>query len=441
MSNLSAVGYKVGNNTTDNITDLGLMSLDDYLSTILPAHFQKYFLEDLESYRQHSPSENLDHLINSIKLGNYNELPLHNNFSHQYERLKSLSSKSTFSSLSFTQGLIIGQLSVIIILAFSIKFFIFNEGSSRDKNPPVISSLKNVRGISNILKRGGKNRSELQSSILANDDDSENEMTQQINNILQKTYYDVNTHKYESLDWFNVLIAQIIQQFREEAYNKNNILNSFNEFIENNSNSLPDYLDSIKVTELDIGDDFPIFSNCRINNEKKKLEAKIDIDLIDRVSLGIRTKLLLNYPKSGFMALPINLTVAIIRFQGCLTVSLTKANEFVYTDSKNDSDSNLEKEEDEEEEEEEEDNRYFLMFSFSPEYKFEFDTQSLIGARSKLENIPRIRSLIEYQIKKWFVERCVEPRFQFVKLPNIWPRSKNTREEKHDDDKSPRNGQ
>ena len=411
----------------DNVTSGDLISLDDYLTNILPAHFQKVFLEDLEKYKTHSSSEYLDKMIQSIKEGNFTELPLHDNFIQQYEQLKQLSSRSTFSSLSFTQGLIIGQISVIVIFALFIRFFIFNEGSSRHKNPPVIPQpVNNSRTLSNILKRGGKDSSEIFSDKKSAGE-SENDISSQINNILQKTYYDVNTHKHESLDWFNVLVAQIIQQFRDEAYNKNKILNSLNLFMQKNAASLPEYLDTIKVTELDIGDDFPIFSNCRIKKEGKKLEAKIDIDLIDRLSLGVETKLLLNYPKPGFMALPISLTVAIVRFQGCLTVSLTRGDEV------GDADEGNTPGQEKTGGDEEVDNSSYLMFSFAPEYKFEFDTESLIGARSKLANIPRIRSLLEYQIKKWFVERCVEPRFQFIKLPNIWPRSKNTRQEKRKD--------
>nr|5YK6_A Chain A, Maintenance of mitochondrial morphology protein 1 [Zygosaccharomyces rouxii CBS 732]5YK7_A Chain A, Maintenance of mitochondrial morphology protein 1 [Zygosaccharomyces rouxii CBS 732]5YK7_C Chain C, Maintenance of mitochondrial morphology protein 1 [Zygosaccharomyces rouxii CBS 732] len=254
--------------------------------------------------------------------------------------------------------------------------------------------------------------------------DDENERSRQIDDILEKTYYNVDTHPAESLDWFNVLIGQTIQQLREEAWKKDNIVYSLNAFIERKAQELPSYLDSIKITELDIGHDFPIFSNCRIqyspNSNGRKLEAKIDIDLNDRLAVGIETRLLLNYPKPLTASLPINVTVSIIRFQACLTVSLTKAEEFVPTSP--------------ESVDEDDNDGYFLMFSFAPEYRMEFETQSLIGARSKLENIPKIGSLVEYQIKKWFVERCVEPRFQFIKLPSVWPRSKNTREGKADVD-------
>ena len=308
-------------------------------------------------------------------------------------------------------------------MIFAIKFFVFSEGGAKTATAKSVATTSSFMDstknsiLSTIIKRGGKDGLEVA--------EQENDKSKQINSILEKTYYNVETHSPESLDWFNVLIAQTIQQFREEALQKNNIINSLNDFIERRSDELPQYLDQIKITEVDIGDDFPIFSNCIIqyspNSNKKRLEAKIDIDLSDRLALGIETRLLLNYPKPLSAALPIKLTVSIVRFQACLTVSLTTDEQFVHTSKDVGDEMGNEK-------------GYYLMFSFNPEYRMELEVKSLIGARSKLENIPKIASLIEYQISKWFVERCVEPRFQFVKLPSMWPRSKNTRKEKTDTD-------
>lgn len=408
----------------NSLNNDSLISLDDYINKALPLHLQKLFLDNLQQHQQEIFDSASQSLIAAA--------------SNQQQQGLLLSSQtpgvSSFSSWSFAQGLVIGQLSVIIVLIFFIKFFVFSEGSSKNdasdasnsssnsstfKPPPLISSTTSQL-LSSIIKRGGKDGSDFI-------DDVDNERSRQINSILEKTYYNVDTHSPESLDWFNVLIAQTIQQFREEALQKDNIIHSLNDFIQRKSTELPHYLSSIKVTELDIGDDFPIFSNCRIqyspNSNKKRLEAKIDIDLSDRLALGIETKLLMNYPKPFTAALPVQLTVSIVRFQACLTVSLTTDEEFVPTSATGYDAIDNEK-------------GYFLMFSFSPEYRMEFDIKSLIGARSKLENIPKISSLIEYQIKKWFVERCVEPRFQFIKLPSIWPRSKNTREEKTEADDS-----
>lgn len=366
----------------------------------------------------------------------------------QVSQLSIPTTQTTNTAWPFIQGLIIGQLSIVVLLIFFIKFFIFAESGDKDNNPPIpqntapfrrktsvndtkaenlTTTLTNsLSSFSTILKRGGTEVRTISDGDNNNQDSENSERSVQINKILSKTSYDVNLHKSESLDWFNVLIAQIIEQFREEAVNKNNILTSLNNFFTNSLTSLPSYLDTVKVTELDIGNNFPIFSNCRIENEKQQLEAKIDIDLKDRVALGIETKLLLNYPKKAFASLPISLTVAVVKFHGSLTVSLTRADDFIHPPD--DENTNQVKKEIQGKD----GNGYFLIFSFSPEYILEFETSSLIGARSKLENIPKIASLIEYQIKVWFVERCVEPRFQFVKLPSIWPRSKNVREEKNE---------
>ncbi|QEU62462.1 Mmm1 [Kluyveromyces lactis] len=401
------------NMTAANGTNDTLMTLDEYLNKSLPLHLEQLILDANQKELFDSAAKSL---LSSTLLAKQ----------QQSLQIAPIQPQSSFSSQSFAEGLIVGQLSVIVALIFVIKFFVFSEGGTKTATAKSVGSASSFMDstknsiLSTIIKRGGKDGLEI--------DDKDNEKSRQINSILEKTYYNVETHSPESLDWFNVLIAQTIHQFREEALQKNNIINSLNDFIERRSNELPQYLDQIKITEVDIGDDFPIFSNCIIqyspNSNKKRLEAKIDIDLSDRLALGIETKLLLNYPKPFSAALPIKLTVSIVRFQACLTVSLTTDEQFVPT-SEETSDDEMGN-----------DKGYYLMFSFNPEYRMELEVKSLIGARSKLENIPKIASLIEYQISKWFVERCVEPRFQFVKLPSMWPRSKNTRKEKTDTDDS-----
>lgn len=408
------------------------LSLEDLNETSVNNLFKK--LQDLSRIIETILKEN--QILQESELLNKSLSNIQNNAKHM-----------ATSAWPFIQGLVVGQFSIVILLIFFIKFFIFTDVKEKDSNPPIPknSSFKrrdlthaqqsinltstltdSLISFSTILKRGGEEVKTITDKSGNVQENETSERSVQINNILNKTSYDVNLHRSESLDWFNVLIAQIIEQFREEAVSKNNILMSLNKFFANNLITFPDYLDNIKVTELDIGNNFPIFSNCRIENEKQQLEAKIDIDLRDRLALGIETKLLLNFPKKSFAALPISLTVAVIKFHGSLTVSLTRADEFVHPlEGGNTNHTKTEVEG-------EDGNGYFLIFSFSPEYELEFETTSLIGARSKLENTPKIASLIEYQIKKWFVERCVEPRFQFIKLPSIWPRSKNVREEKND---------
>ncbi|AGO09825.1 AaceriAAL166Cp [[Ashbya] aceris (nom. inval.)] len=395
-----------------------MISLEDYVREMLPMHLQKLLMERIIEGEQTGAASTSVFAAPTGVAAHYPAMG------------PPMLPGQTFSSRSFAEGLVVGQLSVIVVLIFFIKFFIFSDGPAKTgggggtsaegrgsgfQGSPLTSTTSRL--LSTLIKRGGKEGTDFA-------DDSENERTRQINAILEKTYYDVETHSPESLDWFNVLIAQTIQKFREEALQKDNIVHSLNDFISRKSSQLPNYLDAVKITELDIGDDFPIFSNCRIKYSpplnKKRLEAKIDIDLSDRLTLGIETRLLMNYPKYLTASLPVRLTVSMLRFQACLTVSLTTAEEFVPTMAATaDADAG-------------DSEGHYLVFSFSPDYRMEFDIKSLIGARSKLENIPKISSLVEYQIKKWFMDRCVEPRFQFVKLPSMWPRSKNTREEKSD---------
>lgn len=308
-----------------------------------------------------------------------------------YHLQKQLQSQS--GRWSFTQGLLVGQISVIVVLIFFIKFFVFSE--TKATGDPIRDLKKNP-----IIKT--------KEPIQPNGVDMDVQL-KAINSTLEKTYYNVETHYPESLDWFNVLIAQTINQFRQEALSSDNIVHSLNDFLI--QSPLPDFLDKIKITEIDIGDDYPIFSNCRIKKnplDLSKLQAKIDVDLADTLTLGIETNLLLNSPKPLTAILPVQLSVSIVRFSGCLTVSLITVGE--------------------NNEETLEGVGTALMFSFAPDFRLEFSIKSLIGSRSKLENVPKIGNLIENRLKSWFIERCVEPRSQVIRLPSMWPSRKNVRD-------------
>ncbi len=41
---------------------------------------------------------------------------------------------------------------------------------------------------------------------------------------------------------------------------------------------------------------------------------------------------------------------------------------------------------------------------------------------------------MEARLHTWFDERCVEPRFQQIVLPSLWPRKKNTRGGEEEED-------
>lgn len=69
-----------------------------------------------------------------------------------------------------------------------------------------------------------------------------------------------------------------------------------------------------------------------------------------------------------------------------------------------------------------------LTFSLLDDYRLDLSIRSLVGSRSRLQDVPKIAQLIESRIHSWIDERCVEPKFQQIVLPSLWPRKRTTRE-------------
>ena len=218
------------------------------------------------------------------------------------------------------QGFFLGQLSVVLLFGAFIKFFIFGDASSAAQSRPRLAREGSFRATP--ATAGEVSTRKKQASLLRKPP------TLTTATILEKTYYNVNSHLPESVDWFNVLFAQTIAQFRSDAQHNDAILGSLNAML--NGSKKPDFLDDIRITELSLGEDFPIFSNCRIipvdeegdgstaqaRVEGGRLQARMDVDLSDSIILGVETKLVLNYPRPLVAVLPVALTVSVIRFTG-----------------------------------------------------------------------------------------------------------------------------
>lgn len=63
-----------------------------------------------------------------------------------------------------------------------------------------------------------------------------------------------------------------------------------------------------------------------------------------------------------------------------------------------------------------------VAFSFLPDYRLDLSVRSLIGSRSRLQDVPKVAQLVEARVHAWFEERVVEPRVQVIGLPDLWPR-------------------
>jgi maintenance of morphology protein 1 len=227
------------------------------------------------------------------------------------------------SSLSFSQGFVLGQLSVVILIGAFIKFFIFGETPPSDSSASArltsrrARTIAHKRSLSSSLHSTPQKLKHKRSTVLR----SPPALTTAT--ILSKTYYNVHSHQPESLDWFNVLVAQTIAQFRNDAQYDDAILGSLNEVL--NGDQRPGFVGEIRVTEISLGEEFPIFSNCRIwpmDDDKGgngRLQARMDVDLSDFITLGVETKLILNYPKPLTAVLPVALAVSVARFSGTVS--------------------------------------------------------------------------------------------------------------------------
>ncbi len=60
-----------------------------------------------------------------------------------------------------------------------------------------------------------------------------------------------------------------------------------------------------------------------------------------------------------------------------------------------------------------------MTFSFSPNFTLDLEIHSLLGSRSRLQDLPKISQLVETQLRQWLCERCVEPRYQRIDIPRF----------------------
>lgn len=382
----------------------------------------------------------------------------------------------THSSLSFTQGFLLGQLSIALLIFFFIKFFIFGEPPSADDRALHLSSLRRARTLAHQQSLHARTRSNSTTNPLRHKSSRSIIRAAQgsgggpsVAQILAKTYYNVKGHQPESLDWFNVLVAQTIAQLRDDARQDNAVLTSLTELL--NSGSKPDWIGEIRVTEIALGDEFPIFSNCRVmpaedgfavgggsgggagSGDEGRLQARMDVDLSDVITLGVETTLVLNYPKPLVAVLPVALAVSVVRFSGTLAVS------FIPSSSPPSTTTNTPNPTPQSQQNAQSQSRSSsdpprpstssgatpphrpttLAFTFLDDYRLDLSVRSLVGSRSRLQDVPKIAQLIESRVHAWFDERAVEPRFQQIVLPSLWPRKRNTRggeeEGKQGDDK------
>ncbi|KAL1410206.1 ERMES complex subunit mmm1 [Vanrija albida] len=213
--------------------------------------------------------------------------------------------------------------------------------------------------------------------------------------LLSKTGYEMATHPPESTDWVNVLLAQVLQGYRNDLLSTSGEEGARQQFERwlNPPGRQQSWLDPIQVTGVSLGSSFPLLSNARIRpaDGQGRVRAEIDVDYADTVSLSISTAVVINFPRPRFAVLPVSIGVELQSVGGTLSV--------VLHDPKGD--------------------RQHLHICLLPDFHLNLKTTSLLGSKAKLQDIPKLEQLLVDRFRQAIQDRYVYPRHIALGLPRI----------------------
>ncbi|KAH9944475.1 maintenance of mitochondrial morphology protein 1 [Epithele typhae] len=263
---------------------------------------------------------------------------------------------------TFTQGLILGQLSILFLLFLILKYLFFDTDTEKP-----------------YRKAAYPPRVEL-------DSDDDGLVAPRLDfDPFEKAKREGGA---ESSEWLNVLLQQVVDSYRIKLRNGlagtegNEIARQrVEEFV--NKMRPTGLLDVVKVHSVDMGSSAPRFSHARIRRDSSPgAETHIDYDMnyVDNVSISISTSVLFNYPFPSFARLPVSLSISLSLFSA--SVRMTPPNPTAPHPT--------------------------LTFALPvPRSDFTLDikTSSLMGSRAKLEDVPKIHELIQNQIRRVVMEK------------------------------------
>ena len=176
---------------------------------------------------------------------------------------------------TFIQGVVFGQLLLIVGLVFLFRFFYVAD---------MPESVEQQRR--KLIERTTAQQKSLAARCRSKKPESSPYPPNSLYDVLSRSSYDITTHAPESLDWLSVMAAQIIAGYRmsiiaaahnaqghpsaplpslqspEKAAAKQLLERVLNSAISGHTLNL---LDHLTITDIDFGSQFPHFSNARVN--------------------------------------------------------------------------------------------------------------------------------------------------------------------------------
>ncbi|KAI8057784.1 hypothetical protein BDF22DRAFT_662361 [Syncephalis plumigaleata] len=257
---------------------------------------------------------------------------------------------------SFAQGLILGQFSVIVLVVVCVRYLLLEDprraqadNRSRRLQASRVLSIPLPASIVDILIP-------------------------------------------ESCEWLNVLLAQVLEQFRSDAQQDGRLVSWIDRIL--NDDVRPSFMSHINVTEASLGEDYPIFQDACIqpSTNHNGICAEIAFEFHDQITLAFDTRLVLNWPRAMLAALPVSLSLSVVKFSGTLMVERTT----------------------------------LVAISVAPDFTLGFAVKSLIGHRTKVRDLPKVTELIAMRLRAVFAQSMVAPNRRVFSVPDLWPKSFST---------------
>jgi maintenance of morphology protein 1 len=252
---------------------------------------------------------------------------------------------------TFTQGLVIGQLSILTLLGLILKYLFLDSTQipfDRSSYHPHVDSDLSIQ--SQKLPLAPPFRAE----VLEGD-------------------------ASEPAEWLNLLLRQIANVYRSKL--RDDLPGARGDEVarkrvERYANAVRPvgWLDYIKVHSVDLGQNAPRLLNAQSKpiQSENLIGNEFDVVYTDSLSVSFSTSYLFNYPMSSFARLPVSLTVSLSRFESSISITPPSPASTIPV----------------------------LAIEISPTFQLDITITSLVGSRTKLANVPKLHELIQHQLRR-----------------------------------------
>ncbi|KAJ2355808.1 ERMES complex subunit mmm1 [Coemansia sp. RSA 2618] len=293
---------------------------------------------------------------------------------------------------TFMQGFMLGQVSMLVLLVVAIKYILFEEPfgkrSTGDEEllttPTTATDNESIERKGTVVHEGGFGLSKFMIFSRKPKDPPPSDLAEELakmhKEVLARTGYDLMGRGPESCDWLTVFLAQIIAKFRADAERHDRLVRVISEAL--NGELRPSVIDNIRITQFSLGSDFLRITSARMvpSSGSLGMRAEMDLALHDEITLGFNTRVLVNWPRATVAALPVSMVVSLVKFVGTVAIEFDCES--------------LEPS---------------LEVSILPDYVLEFDVQTLVGSKAKVQNLPMLTSVIIRKLQAAFAKELVKP--------------------------------